>query len=345
MRRKKIWFIVNPVSGGITKDDIANLISDILSRSLYDWRICYTGYAGHGAVLATMAVENDIDVVVAVGGDGTVNEVARSLVHSKTVLGIVPCGSGNGLARHLQIPMEPRKALEMINVGENISIDYGLINNRPFFCTCGMGYDAAVSYKFSSSCKRGLKAYVENALMEWAKYKPEAYTIIDNKVERTYKAFCIALANASQYGNNAYIAPEASMNDGLMDVTVVEPFPLIEAASMAYMLFNGMFKEGAKHIKTFRTSKLTVIREQPGIIHCDGDPMKATSIIKVEMVHAGLKVITKSDATAHLVPIYQTIGQQVGQQIGQQVIPVVSASTAAFRLASQTIVNLFKQPK
>ena len=152
MRRSKIWFIVNPVSGGITKDDIANLISDILSRSLYDWRICYTGYAGHGAVLATMAVENDIDVVVAVGGDGTVNEVARSLVHSKTVLGIVPCGSGNGLARHLQIPMEPRKALEMINVGENISIDYGLINNRPFFCTCGMGYDAAVSYKFSSFC-------------------------------------------------------------------------------------------------------------------------------------------------------------------------------------------------
>lgn len=341
MRKKKVWFIVNPVSGGIPKDGITGTVGEILSPDLYDCRICHTEYAGHGAVLAAMAVENGIDTVVSVGGDGTVNEVARSLLHSGTALGIVPCGSGNGLARHLQIPMDFRKALELVRAGNSISIDYGRINNRPFFCTCGMGYDADVSYKFSSSSRRGLKTYIENVLAGLAKYKPEAYTIVDNKVERTYKAFCIALANASQYGNNAYIAPEASMTDGLMDVTVIEPFPLIEAASMAYMLFNGKFKKGAKHIKTFRTNKLTVIREQPGVVHCDGDPMKTTSVIKVEIVHAGLKVITESDASAHPVPIYQTIGEQVGQQV----IPVVSASAAAFRLASQTIVNLFKQPK
>lgn len=337
MKKKKVWFIVNPISGGSEKDECIKMIDEVLSPDLYEWKICYTMYAGHGAVIATMAVENSIDVVVAIGGDGTINEVARSLVHSETILGIVPFGSGNGLARHLQIPLDYRRALELVNIGDSMLIDYGVINNRPFFCTCGMGYDAAVSYKFSSSSKRGLKTYIETTLIGLAKYKPEAYTIIDNKVERTYKAFCIALANASQYGNNAYIAPEASMTDGLMDVTIVEPFPLFEAASMAYMLFDGKFKKGAKHIKTFRTNKLTIIREQPGVIHCDGDPMKATSIIKVEMVHAGLRVITESDASAHPVSIYQTIGQQV--------FPGMVNPAASFKLASQTIVNLFKPSK
>lgn len=332
--KKKIWFIANPVSGGSSKGPIVESINELIDSEKYDYKICYTRYAGHGAILATMAAENGIDIVVAIGGDGTVNEVARSLVHTNTILGIIPCGSGNGLARHLQIPLDFRKALALINIGDNVTIDYGLINNRPFFCTCGMGYDATVSYKFSSSSKRGLKTYVENVLVGLATYKPEAYTIIDNKGQRTYKAFCIALANASQYGNNAYIAPDASMADGLMDVTIVEPFPLIESASMAFMLFSGKFKKGAKHIKTFRTDKITVIREQPGIVHCDGDPMKATSVINVRIVPAGLKVITESDASAHPVPFYQTIGEQVA-----------SGPAAVFRLASQTIVNLFKPNK
>ncbi len=341
MDKRKVWIIVNPISGVAQKDGIADVVGEILPSDSYDCRICHTQYAGHGAVLATMAVENGVDTVIAVGGDGTVNEVARSLVHSSASLGIVPCGSGNGLARHLQIPLDLRKALELVRAGNIVSIDYGLINERPFFCTCGMGYDADVSYSFSCSGKRGLKTYIKNTLAGLAKYKPEAYTIIDNKGKHTYKAFCIAMANASQYGNNAYIAPEASMTDGLMDVTVIEPFPLVEAAAMAYMLFDGKFKEGAKHIKTFRTNRLTVVREQPGVVHCDGDPMKTASVINVEMVHAGLKVITDSDASAHPVPLYQTIGEQVGEQVK----PVVSASVAAFRLASQTIVDLFRQPK
>ena len=332
--KKKIWFIANPISGGNSKGPVIESIGELIDSKKYEYKICYTRYAGHGAILATMAAENGIDIVVAIGGDGTINEVARSLVHTNTVLGIIPCGSGNGLARHLQIPLDYRKALALINIGDNVTIDYGLINNRPFFCTCGMGYDATVSYKFSSSNKRGLKTYIENALVGLATYKPEAYTIIDNKGQRTYKAFCIALANASQYGNNAYIAPDASMADGLMDVTIVEPFPLIESASMAYMLFSGKFKKGAKHIKTFRSDKLTIIREQPGIVHCDGDPMKATSVINVRIVPAGLKVITESDASAHPVPLYQTIGEQVA-----------SGPAAVFRLASQTIVNLFRPNK
>lgn len=332
--KKKIWFIVNPISGGVTKTEIVNTIEEVMSHEKYEWKTQMTHYAGHGAVLATMAAENHVDIVVAIGGDGTINEVARSLVHTDSVLGIVPCGSGNGLARHLQIPLDVRKALQLINEGNVVSIDYGLINNRPFFCTCGMGFDAAVSYKFSSSVKRGMRTYIENAVVGLATYKPEAYTIIDERGQRTYKAFIIALANASQYGNNAYIAPEASLADGLMDVTIIEPFPLIEAGAMAFMLFSGKFRKGAKHIKTFRTDRLKIRREHPGVIHCDGDAMKARRTIDVCIIPAGLKVITNSDARAHTIPIYQTIGEQVR--------PFMIAPAEVFKLASQTIVNLFK---
>ena len=327
-----IRFIVNPISGGSSKKAIVKAIDDIIDRDRYDCQVWPTRYAGHGAVLATMAAENGIDIVVAIGGDGTINEVARSLVHTDTILGIVPCGSGNGLARHLQIPLDYRKALRMINDGNNVSIDYGLINGRPFFCTCGMGFDANVSYRFSASTKRGLRTYIENTITALAKYKPETYELIidPNKPQtsdlkpQTFSAFTIALANASQYGNNAYIAPYASMADGLMDVTIIEPFPMTEAPAMAYRLFSGKFEDGAKHIRMFQTSRLRIVRERAGVIHCDGDPMKAEREIEVSIVPGGLRVICESDAGAHTQPLYQTIGQTLGQPLASLGQPLAS---------------------
>ena len=317
MQKKTIRFIVNPISGGSSKKAIIKAIDEIIDRDRYDIQVWPTLYAGHGAVLATMAAENGIDIVVAIGGDGTINEVARSLVHTDTVLGIVPCGSGNGLARHLQIPLDYRKALRMINDAHSVSIDYGLINGRPFFCTCGMGFDANVSYRFSSSGKRGLRTYIENTITALTKYKPETYQITlplsegESPKGEGVCAFTIALANASQYGNNAYIAPYASMADGLMDVTIIEPFPMTEAPAMAYRLFSGKFEDGAKHIRMFQTSKLRIVRERAGVIHCDGDPMKAPREIEVSIVPGGLRVICESDADAHTQPLYQTLGQQM----------------------------------
>lgn len=337
MSKKTVWFIVNPISGNGSKQAIIDMVNARLDPDMFEWQICPTQYAGHGAVLATMAAENGIDVVVAIGGDGTVNEVARSLVHTDTVMGIIPCGSGNGLARHLQIPLEPAKAIEMINHFNTIDIDYGLINRRPFFCTCGMGYDAAVSYKFQSSDKRGLLTYIENTLIGLAKYKSEVYTIYDEHGKHSYKAFCIALANASQYGNNAYIAPKASMTDGLMDVTVVEPFLVVEAPSMAFMLFSGMFRNGVNHIKTFRTDKLRIVREKSGVIHCDGEPMKAGREISVEIIHAGLRIITNSDAQAHTVPLIKTIGEQMDT--------IIQPPGEVIRQANKSITKLFKPKK
>ena len=225
--KKKIVFVVNPISGTQSKKAILKWIDERMDQSIYDYSIVKTEYAGHATQIAASAVENKIDVVVAIGGDGTINEIARSLVHSETALGIIPCGSGNGLARHLRIPMEPKAAIDIINQGNRLSIDYGKINNIPFFCTCGVGFDAFVSLKFADSGKRGLLTYLENTLHESLTYKPETYEIENEEGTMKYKAFLIACGNASQYGNNAYITPQASLTDGLMDVTIMEPFTVL----------------------------------------------------------------------------------------------------------------------
>ena len=151
MSKKKITFILNPISGTHNKNMIPEYIDEIISKDDFDYEIRTTEYAGHAAEIAHDCVEQQVDVVVAVGGDGTVNEVARSLTHSQTALGIIPCGSGNGLARHLCIPLDVKKALRIINHCQIESFDYGVINDLPFFCTCGMGFDAFISFKFAEA--------------------------------------------------------------------------------------------------------------------------------------------------------------------------------------------------
>ena len=236
---------------------------------------------------------------MAVGGDGTVNEVARSIVHSETALGIIPCGSGNGLARHLLLPMNTRKAIEIINACEIHELDYGVINEYPFFCTCGMGFDAFVSMKFAESGKRGPITYAENILREGLKYKPETYIIEDENGTKTYKAFLISCANASQYGNNAYIAPQASMSDGLMDVIIMEPFDMLEAPQISIDMFNKTLDKNTR-IKTFHSKKIHIHRTKPGVIHYDGDPVMAGEDINVEIKEKGIKIIINPYANKNM---------------------------------------------
>ena len=225
---KKLIFIVNPISGTQSKELILNLLDEKIDKEKYTWDVVYTKRAGHAIEIAAQAAEMKTDVVVAIGGDGTINEIGRSLVHTETALGIIPCGSGNGLARHLHIPMEPKKALEIINDGICDIIDYGKINGTDFFCTCGVGFDAFVSLKFANAGKRGLLTYLEKTLQESLTYQPETYELETEDGTYKYKAFLIACGNASQYGNNAYIAPQATLTDGLLDVTILEPFTVLD---------------------------------------------------------------------------------------------------------------------
>lgn len=293
--KKKAVFIINLISGTSDKAAIPGLIDQYLDKTQFEYEIAVTQYAGHASEIAAKAKDDGVDVVVAIGGDGTVNEVARAIVHSSTALGIIPCGSGNGLARHLLLPLNVRKAIEVINRCEIRQLDYGIINDYPFFCTCGMGFDAFVSMKFAEAGKRGPITYVENVLREGLKYKPETYTIEDDNGTLQYKAFLISCANASQYGNNAYIAPQASMSDGLMDVIIMEPFNVFEAPQISIEMFSKTLDKNSK-IKTFRTRHLHIRRDKPGVIHYDGDPVMTGADIDVELKPKGINIIVNTMA-------------------------------------------------
>ena len=286
---------MNPISGTTNKGGITKLIDNTLDKTQFEYEILETNHPGHASELATEAKEKGVDIVVAVGGDGTVNEVARAIVHSHTALGILPCGSGNGLARHMLLPMNLKKAIQVINKCVIHQFDYGIINDMPFFCTCGMGFDAFVSQKFAEGGKRGPITYVQKVLEEGLKYQPETYEIIDDHGVNKYKAFLISCANASQYGNNAVIAPQASMSDGYMDVIIMEPFDLIEASQISIDMFNKTLDKNSK-IKTFRTKKLHIKRSKPGVIHYDGDPVMTGKDIDIELQEKGIKIIINPDA-------------------------------------------------
>ncbi|EKU92568.1 diacylglycerol/lipid kinase family protein [Bacteroides oleiciplenus] len=288
--KKKISFIINPKSGTQSKEQVLHLLDEKLDKTKYAKEVVYTEYAGHAVEIAAQKAKEGVHAVVAIGGDGTINEIARSLVHTKTALGIIPCGSGNGLARHLQISMEPKKAIEIINEGIIDVIDYGKINDVPFFCTCGVGFDAFVSLKFAKAGRRGPLTYLEKTLLESLKYQPETYELETEDGTLKYKAFLIACGNASQYGNNAYIAPQATLTDGLLDVTILEPFTVLDVPALSFQLFNKTIDQNSR-IKTFRCQTLRIHRTKPGVVHFDGDPMMMGENIDVKVIKEGLQVI------------------------------------------------------
>ena len=293
--KKKIAFIINPISGTQSKEQILKWLDEKLDKERYAQEVIYTERAGHAVEIAAQKAQEDAHAVIAIGGDGTINEIARSLVHTKTALGIIPCGSGNGLARHLQIPMEPKKAIDIINDGLIDIIDYGKINDVPFFCTCGVGFDAFVSLQFSKAGRRGPLTYLEKTLLESLKYRPETYELEMDGSTLRYKAFLIACGNASQYGNNAYIAPQATLNDGLLDVTILEPFTVLDVPSLSFQLFNKTIDQNSR-IKTFRCQTLRIHRSKPGVVHFDGDPMMMGENVDVKIMKNGLQVIVPRDA-------------------------------------------------
>ena len=289
-KQEKILFIINPKSGAMGKRNIQRTVEKNIDCARYDCSIEYTSYAGHATELAAKAVKDGFDIVVAVGGDGTINEVARSLVHTGTSLGVIPRGSGNGFARHLGIPVDIKKSIEFINKAEPVTIDYGRLNGVPFFCACGVGFDALVSVDFANSARRGMASYIQNTLVDWLKYKPEVYEVVTDSRKKIYKAFVIACGNASQYGNNAYITPNASMRDGLLSVSILEPFLAIEVPFVVAQLFTNTLDRNI-HMTTVTTKELTIKRKTKGPVHYDGEPAMMDAELKIEVVPDGLKVL------------------------------------------------------
>ena len=287
--KRKILAVINPISGTSNKEFMPETIARCIDPDKFDVVVRFTQHASHATLLTEEAIKEGFYGVIAVGGDGTINEVAAALRDSSTALGIIPCGSGNGLARHLGIPMNVEKALEIINLDNIEALDYCTANDRPFFCTCGVGFDAHVSQKFAEAKKRGPLSYIQKTLVEYLKYRCKTYSIEMNDRVVTEKAFVIACGNASQYGNNAFITPRASMHDGLIDVTVIHPFTPLDTAVLGVLLFTRHIDQDT-NINTFRTSELTIHRLKPDVMHIDGEPIMMDADIHIKCHKAGIKI-------------------------------------------------------
>lgn len=290
MGKLKIAFIINPHSGTAQKKALPALIEQRIDANKFDITTVFTEYAGHGKELAAKFAEEGYDAVVACGGDGTINEIASSLTETKTAFGIIPFGSGNGLARHLHIPLKPAEALDVVNAYKLQPLDYGVVNDHKFFCTCGTGFDAQIAWDFAQQPTRGFMTYLKLILKEYWSYKPETYTIeADGKVmERT--AFVVTFANASQYGNEGYIAPRAKTYDGLLDISILKPFHWYNIPKLTYQLLTRkLYKNDL--LEEIQVKSATLKRKQKGPFHFDGDPIEFGETITTRIVSNALQVI------------------------------------------------------
>lgn len=288
---RSVLVIINPIAGVRPKDEIPALVREVMSEADgFDLDVRFTERAGHASEMAREAVRRGVDTVVAIGGDGTINETARQLVGSSVKFGIVPMGSGNGLARHIQIPLDLRKALECIRDGYHTSVDYGTVNGHIFFCTAGVGFDAQVSARFAEAGTRGPITYLRSFVELVGDYKPSTYVIHTDDGRVKERAFMIAIGNASQWGNNAYITPHASMSDGLLDVTLIKPMPLYEIPRMALQLFSRDLDRNS-HCECFRSTHLRIIMPHPDVVHLDGEPMQMDGVLDVVIHPSQLRII------------------------------------------------------
>jgi diacylglycerol kinase (ATP) len=288
--KRKALFIINPISGGKRKDGVPQLIDKYLDGEA---TIVFTHGVSHASEVAAEAIDK-YDLVVAVGGDGTVNEIASALVGSNAVLGVVPCGSGNGLSRFLGIPMDMQRSIENLNYGKAIKIDSAQANGKPFFNMAGMGFDAHIAEVFAHGKKRGFITYIKSALQEIIKYKPQTYQLEIDGVAYERTAFMLSFANSSQYGNNAHISPQASVQDGLIDVCIIKPFPLYRFPELGIRMFTKTTNK-SKFVEIIRGKHILVRRNSAGPMHLDGEPEIAGSEIVINVLPGSLKVIAGNE--------------------------------------------------
>lgn len=283
-------FLINPRSGTNTGKQAPALQRQITDAAKqHGWQVepVITQYKGHSIELTKQAVRDGVGRVVAVGGDGTINEIAQELRHTNTALGILPFGSGNGLARHFGISLKPDIALNQFFAGEAKPMDYGLANNIPFFCTSGVGFDAYVGSLFDKTTKRGFSAYVRITFKAYWEYRPVQYRV-NGEPKTLYTA---TFANAAQYGNNAWIAPQANVADGQLDVNLTRPFPLTAAPRIFSQLFTKSLDK-SKYVELFRTRQITLEADKPLLIHYDGEPRQLdTNQLAVSIVPGGIQVV------------------------------------------------------
>lgn len=286
-----VFFLLNPNAG--TRRDhetISQLITSIAADGGLEAELRSSPTAAGVEKLVTEAVEAGADVICAVGGDGTVHEVGRHLVGTDATLGIIPLGSGNGLARHLGIPCDVRGALRTFSAPTTARIDTGLIAGRPFLGVCGVGLDGLVARAFQSSSTRGLRTYIRRGYSAWKTRKSIEYSLeIDDGVHQV-SAELIAFANSGQYGNEARVAPLASLRDGLIDIAILQDTSIARAPGLLFRLFTGQF-HAAPGVTMLQGRRVKLKTEDPVVAHIDGDPVELPSKFEVSLRERSLNVL------------------------------------------------------
>ena len=280
--KKNILFIVNPISGTQAKVSLEAIIETHLDHDVFDWKLKRTKQPGDAERWSHQAVAEHVDIVVAVGGDGTINEVARGLVNSNTALAVIPRGSGNGFANYFNISKDPAKAIRVINKTNIKPIDTGRFNDKLFLCVAGLGFDAKVAHAFDNHHRRGFWAYIQLTLQEYTRYKPATYEINYKGKSKTTEGLLLTAANSTQFGNNALIAPSADIADGQLELVILKPFPLWEAIPIAIRLFSGSIHK-SKYTETISIDQVTITSNN-NVAQIDGEPLpcQTTSTIKVD---------------------------------------------------------------
>lgn len=286
----RILFIVNPVSGIGRQKGVEKLIETRLDRQRFKPEIRYTTGPAHATEISRQAAEEGFSVVVAVGGDGTVNETAAGLVGTETAMAILPTGSGNGLARHLRIPMSLKRAVDVINRCRIAAIDTATLNDQLFVNVAGIGFDAAVARKFAEAGKRGFATYLRVTTESYLNYKPKQYSMVIDGKEVKRRALLISFANSSQFGNNATIDPLASIDDGYIDVCIVGKMPAWKAWLYAPLLFLRKFDQ-TRYIEIIRAKEVVLKRKKGKNVHLDGDPKTMGKEIVVKVQPLSLNVV------------------------------------------------------
>ncbi len=270
MSQQKIRFIINPFSGLSRKKNVPAIIKKNIDTAKFTYDIAFTEYAGHAIELAKQAVAENYDAVIAVGGDGSVNEVASSLIGTKVKLGILPGGSGNGFAMHLGLGRNIKKAVQILNTAKSITIDTCELNERSFVNLGGTGFDALVAYRAKQSTLRGLWAYTKFAMLEAWRYPIEKYKIIiDNQIVEA-ECLVIEVANAQMFGYNFVIAPEAKFDDGLLDVLLVKKAPKWRYLFSLWRFFNASFHKSSL-VESYTGKDIKIIGKKPMPVHIDGE--------------------------------------------------------------------------
>ncbi|PWJ42377.1 diacylglycerol/lipid kinase family protein [Sediminitomix flava] len=288
-----VKFIINPISGSGKGKRTAELIREKFNSPNTSSEILFTKGRDHAYSLAKELIEEgETSLIVAVGGDGTINEVASAMIGQNIPLGIIPIGSGNGLARHLNIPLNPQKAINSLYNAQTSFIDVGIVNGKQFFCTSGTGFDAYVSHHFAEADGRGLINYIKTGVQDYFNYKANKYKIEVDGKDYNVDAYMVSVANASQFGNNAYIAPNADISDGLLDVVIIKKFNKLNILPLVFKVFSKslnsydqvMMLRGA-NIKISTSSKQNKI-----YLHRDGEPEWGEENLTYSIKNNALKI-------------------------------------------------------